>query len=297
MLKPVYNSFLNLSPEESDWETSQYCVIQAPFEHTTSFQTGCALGPQSILKASEELNAWDSTLDIHLNKFGVSTLAIDELTKHTLQEGLALIESKIAHVLASEKWPLILGGEQSLSIASLRAHRKVNPKVAAVFFDSQLNLKDRVSGSANSSRSVLRRCYEDSFECIHLGHRQIDADEKSFLDDHHQKLTAVSLKDMRADAEFKKLLSKIPKLRPIYISIDLAVLDPALCPAVNFPEPGGLMWEELLNILSGIFESHQIVGADICGLSPLNGESRSDVLAARLSHKILSLHAKNHANN
>lgn len=292
MQKPSYNNFLGLGSDSNPWESSRYCVLEVPLEKTTSFQTGCALGPQAILRASEVVQKWDEVLQHDVSLEGISTLSLTDLDSLSLSEALAKIESKTSYVVQSEKWPLLLGGEQMLSLAALKALRKKHAEVGVIFLDSFLNLKDRVSGSINSHRSVTRRSLEAAFPCWHLGARRVDKDEGEFLSStaNSALLKTLSLNDYRENPG--SLKGFIDSQKPIYLSIDLGVLDPSQCPAVTLPEPGGLLWSELNLVLENLFKINpNIVGADICGLSPIIGESRSEFLAARLAYKILSLHS------
>jgi agmatinase len=300
MIKPAYNNFLGLDSDENPWDEAHYCVLQAPLEHTSSFQSGCAKGPQAILRASEEIQRWDEDLDSNPSSEGIATLSIDALETLSLAESLAKIESKISYVVQSEKWPLLLGGEQTLALASIKALRKKFPDIVVVFLDGFLNLKNKVSGSKNHHCCITRRCLEAEFKCWHLGVRTRDQEEIAYAADPSRSLKILSLKDLReGQIRLSNLDEFFPEKQPVYLSIDLGVLDPSVCPGVTLPEPGGLLWNELLWLVEKLFSKNSnVVGADICGLSPIPNEARSEYLAARLAYKILCLHSslnRNHA--
>jgi agmatinase len=284
--KPLYSRFLNLPEENIAWDSALCSLIQAPLETTTSFQHGTASAPQAILRASEQVELYDPTQGRDLSDLAIATVAAPKLGGLSTKDALASLETLVDKSLEAHKWPLVVGGEQTCSYAAVRAQLKRHPKICVVQLDAHLDLKDTFGGSGFSHRCAARRVLELGVSMIHLGARSFSRDEAEFAD---KAVTLLSVASLRKDpASFKRLLDK--GIDPIYLSIDLSVLDPSVCPGVSNPEPAGLAWEELLQVVETLFASKTVVGADLVELSPQPGDARSELLAAKLALKLFELH-------
>lgn len=284
--KPLYSSFLNLPEENTAWDSALCSLIQAPLETTTSFQHGTATAPQAILRASEQVELYDPSDGRDLSDLAIATVAAPRLAGLSTKEALSSLEALVEKSLDAHKWPLVVGGEQTCSYASVRAQLRRHPKLCVIQLDAHLDLKESFGGSGFSHRCAARRVLELGVSMIHLGARSYSRDEAEFA---AQAVSLLSIDSLRKDpASFKRLLERI--VDPLYLSIDMSVLDPSLCPGVSNPEPAGLLWEELLQIVETVFEGHTVVGADLVEVSPLPGDARSELLAAKLALKLFELH-------
>jgi agmatinase len=284
--KPLYSRFLNLPEENFSWDAALCSLIQAPLEITTSFQHGTAWAPQAILRASEQLELYDPVHGRDLSDLAIATVAAPKLSGLSTKDALTSLELLVDKSLDAHKWPLVVGGEQTCSYAALRAHLRRHPKICVIQLDAHLDLKESFGGSSFSHRCAARRVLELGVSMIHLGARSFSRDEAEFA---AQAVSTLSVDSLRSDpGSFKRLLDKITD--PLYLSIDMSVLDPSLCPGVSNPEPSGLLWNELLQIVEAVFEGHSVLGADLVEVSPLPGDVRSELLAAKLALKLFELH-------
>jgi len=288
-LKPLYSRFLDLPEEYTSWDAALCCLIQAPFENTTSFQLGTASGPQATLRASEEIELYDIATGNDLSDLAICVSSAPKLAGLSTKDALPLIEAQVDKALGAHKWPLVVGGEQTVSYAAVRAIIKKFPELCVVQLDAHLDLKDIYKGSNFSHRSASRRLLELGVSMLHVGARSYSRDEAEFALSASKRLTVFNDQDFRSSPEkLSALLSKI-KI-PIYLSVDMSVLDPSVCPGVSNPETSGLTWNELKAFVNTLFEKHTVVGADIVELSPIPGESRSELIAAQLAMTLFNLH-------
>lgn len=287
--KPLYSRFLDLPEENVAWDSALCCFIQAPLENTTSYRHGTAAAPQAILRASQEVELYDPSNDSDLSDLAVCVSAAPKLTGLPTKEALPLIESLVDKALNTHKWPLVIGGEQTVSYAAIRSLLKLHPDLHLVQLDAHFDLKDIYRGSNFSHRCIGRRVLELGVRVLHLGARSYSRDEAEFALASSSRFSSLKIEDVtKTPAKFGAALAKIQS--PVYLSVDMSVLDPSECPGVSNPEPSGLSWNELMEIVGAVFAKTRVVGADIVETSPIEGDARSELLAAKLATKLFSLH-------
>jgi agmatinase len=288
MEKPFYSSFLGLDENHSLWAKANYAIIQASFEKSTRLQHGTAQGPQALLRASEHVSRWDMFFQKDFSTVGIHTLPPLDLHSLSSSEALTKIEEQCSLCLDNKKWPLLIGGEQSVSLAALRALTKNKSTVSVLSLDSRVDALDKVLGSSSSHLSCSRRLLESGVPTHVWGYRALEVEEALFLKNSPSHFFALSQKDLLLALQKKSL----PQLatQEIFLNVDLSVLDPATCPAVSRPEPSGLSWQELCELLIFIFDSYTVVGASLCELAPIPNDTRSEYLAAQLAYKIIACH-------
>ncbi|MEO5668280.1 MAG: agmatinase [Bdellovibrionota bacterium] len=287
--KPFYSHFLSLPEEATAWDSALCCLIQAPLENTTSFQHGTATAPQAVLRASEQIELYDPSTDRDLSDLSITTPPAAKLAGLSTKEALGVVEELVDKALDSHKWPLVIGGEQIVSYAAVRALVRRHPELCVVQLDAHLDLKDSFGGTPYSHRCASRRVFELGVSMIHLGSRSYSREEAEFVEKNPQRLTRISCEDLKKKASLLEGTLKSVSA-PIYLSIDMSVLDPSECPGVSNPEPAGLSWTELLKIVDTLFSHRMLVGADIVEVSPIPGDSRAELLAAKLATRLFDLH-------
>lgn len=287
--KPFYSRFLNLPDENVAWESALCCLIQAPFENTTSFQNGTAGAPQAVLRVSEQLELYDPLTGRDLSDLAICTPGALKLAGLSSKEAIDVIESAVDKALDGHKWPLVIGGEHTASYGAVRSLLKRHPDLHVVQLDAHFDLKESFGGSLYSHRCAGRRVLDLGVPLLHLGARSYSRDEAELVATSGDRLKTLSTAQLQKNAALlEQELKNISG--PLYLSIDMSVLDPAVCPGVSNPEPSGLSWNELLKIVDSLFSHRMIVGADIVELSPIPEDSRSELLAAKLAVKLFDLH-------
>jgi agmatinase len=276
--------FLGLHPSESQLSKARIAVIPAPFDQTTSYLPGTRFGPKAILEASRQVEFYDEELDLEPFRIGVATLAEIEVEPADMEAGLRKLEAVVAEVSAKGMIPLTLGGEHSLTLAPVGALRERFPGLAVLQLDAHLDLRSEYQGTKLSHASVMRRVRDLGVPTVAVGIRSVSREEADYV--HAEKAPVFLAREIRARGlDVSAILAALPN--PVYITVDLDAFDPAQVPAVGTPEPGGLTWDEGLQLLRAVCERRQVVGCDIVELCPIPGQPASDFFAAKLANKLI----------
>ena len=277
--------FLGINNKSNDKEN----VVVIPFglEKTVSYGSGTSKGPKEIIKASHQVELFDEDLNKEPYKnIGIRTLKPFPIKKNIL-DALKQIENINKILLNKKKFPLILGGEHSLTPGAIRPFIKKFRKICLLHFDAHADLRNSYNGNKFSHASAIRRCLDDpNVSVISFGIRNISSREISFLNKNKKRINIFWAKDkLKWNLNrFKKII----KNKTVYLTFDVDGLDLSLMPATGTPEPGGLFWDETIKIIKMAAQFSHIVGADINELSPIKGFDSYNFLAAKLAYKIIA---------
>lgn len=265
--------FLDIDKRYTDYKTAKFAIIPVPYEKTTSYGKGTLKGPSAILKASEHIENYDIELDREPFRVGIN------VTKPiTLPDK---ISGAVSKVLDDKKIPVLLGGEHSITPAAVSACRKKYKNLSVLQLDAHADLRSSYHGSKYSHACVMRRVLEIC-PAVQVGIRSMDISEAEFAKSSGQL-------DKIHFAEKLELVENIgvQLSKDVYITLDIDVLDPGIMPATGTPEPGGLDYYEVLDILRGVAAQKNIVGFDLVELSPIRGLNHPDFTAAKLIYKLM----------
>ena len=283
------DGFLGIDPSAKENLYPENNVVIIPFglEASVSYGQGTAKGPQAIIDASHQVELFDEDLWCEpYQYFGIETLAPFSI-ETTIPAALKQLENMTAKILAAEKFPLILGGEHSLSVGSIRAIINKVQKITILHFDAHADLRDGYEGEYFSHASTIRRCLDiPGVSVVSCGIRNISAEEVIFLDQNRERIHIFWGKD-KSTWNLDEINHQLGS-NPIYISFDLDGFDSSLMPATSTPEPGGMLWDDAIQIIKRATQTHTVVGADIVELAPHTHLHACDFLAAKLTYKILS---------
>jgi len=264
-------------------------VVVVPFglEKTVSYGGGTKKGPQEIIKASHQVELFDEDLrkEPHKN-IGIKTLKPFSIKKNIV-DALKQIENINKFLLKKKKFPLVLGGEHSLTPGAIRPFVKKFGKISLLHFDAHADLRNSYNGNKFSHASAIRRCLDyPNVSVVSFGIRNISSSEIAFLNKNKKRIKIYWAKDKSKWNlnEFKKII----KNKKVYLTFDVDGLDLSIMPATGTPEPGGLFWDETMNIIKIAAKFSHIVGADVNELSPIKGFDSYNFLAAKLAYKIIS---------
>ena len=264
-------------------------VVVIPFglEKTVSYGTGTSKGPIEIIKASHQVELFDEDLNKEPYKnIGIKTLNPFPIKKNMI-DALRQIENINKLLLDKKKFPLILGGEHSLTPGAIRPFIKKFGKICLLHFDAHADLRNSYNGNKFSHASAIRRCLDNpNVNVVSFGIRNISSSEISFLNKNKKRINIFWAKD-----KLKWNLNKFKKIirnKKVYLTFDVDGLDLSLMPATGTPEPGGLFWNETIKIIKIAAQSSNIVGADINELSPIKGFDSYNFLVAKLAYKIIA---------
>ena len=264
-------------------------VIVVPFglEKTVSYGGGTRNGPKEIIKASHQVELYDEELNCEpFKKIGIKTLKPFKIEKN-VKKALSVMSKINQEILEKKLFPMTLGGEHSITPGCITPFTKKFRNICLLHFDAHADLRDSYNGEKFSHASAIRRCLDyPNVSVISFGIRNISKEEIPFLKRNSKRIKIFWAKDKsKWDLnKFKRLI----KNKNVYITFDVDGLDSGIMPATGTPEPGGLFWDETLNILKIAAKNSNIVGADLNELSPIKGFNSYNFLAAKLVYKILS---------
>ena len=276
-----YN-FGALPEKESRLENSRLVILPVPYDSTASYRTGTNEGPRAIINASRNLETFDEELLCDVTSRGIHTLP-ELMPNHRGPEHMiAGVEKAVGEILNRGKMLVTLGGEHSVTLGAVRAHKKVFPKVSVLQIDAHLDLRDSYAGTKYSHASVMRRIYE-LCDITQVGIRSFSEEEHDFVT--KNDLKPFYRRDILNRQDWhSEVIERLSE--DVYVTIDLDGLDPSIMPSVGTPEPGGLGWYELLRLLRELSEKKRIVGFDVMELRPEPDNVAPDFLAARLVYKL-----------
>jgi len=264
-------------------------VVVVPFglEKTVSYGGGTRKGPEEIIKASHQVELFDEDLNKEPHKnIGIKTLKPFAIKKN-IKSALKQIETINNFLLNKKKFPLVLGGEHSLTPGAIKPFVKKFKEIYLLHFDAHADLRNSYNGNKFSHASAIRRCLDyPNVKVISFGIRNISLNEIPFLKKNKKRIKIFWAKD-KSKWNLNKF-KKIIRNKKVYITFDVDGLDSSLMPATGTPEPGGLFWDETINIIKIASQSANIVGADINELAPIKGFDSYNFLTAKLAYKIIS---------
>ncbi|GAC1392114.1 MAG: agmatinase [Ktedonobacteraceae bacterium] len=266
-----------------DPNTARVTIIPAPLEYSVCYMRGTEHGPQAILNASSQMELYDEELEYCPIEVGVYTQPL--LEYRGMDHAAALkATSEAAHaVLQRRQLPLTLGGEHSLSAPVIAAVHEYYPDLTVVHIDAHGDLRNEYEGTPLSHASIERRVVDMGIPLLEIGIRSFSSEEADFLK------TQPNVSIVWA-YQLARGLATIPWERlskHTYVTIDLDAFDPGEMPAVGTPEPGGLHWYQVLDLLREIYSHTTVVGMDVVELCPMPGQARADFLAAKLVYKMI----------
>jgi agmatinase len=247
-------------PNAASFEDAKAVILPVPLESTTSYVPGTRNGPREILVASSHLELWDEETNSDIHPIGIYTLPEMELPFDDMKDIMAEIGRVTTAILEHDKFPIVLGGEHSITGAVVGAMAAKHTGLSVLQIDAHADLRDTYMGTRFNHACAMRRV----LECAHA--------------------TQVGIrKDTNWIAKVVESLGET-----VYITIDVDGMDPAIMPATGTPEPGGLSWYETLSLLRAVISARNVVGCDLVELSPLPGVAAPNFLCAKLIYKILT---------
>ena len=282
---PNKNGFLGIDNKFNFREK----VVVVPFglEKTVSYGGGTKNGPKEIIKASHQVELYDEELNCEpYKKIGIKTLKPFKIQKN-IKIALNKISRINKEILDKKLFPMTFGGEHSITPGCIAPFTRKYKNICLLHFDAHADLRESYNGEKFSHASAIRRCLDyPNVSIISFGIRNISESEVTFLRKNSSRINIFWAKDKNKWnlSKFRKLI----KNKTGYLTFDVDGFDSSIMPATGTPEPGGLFWDETLNIIKIAAKNSKIVGADINELSPIKGFNSYNFLVAKLAYKILS---------
>ena len=274
-----------LAPPEGygDFDAARAVVVPFPYEGGVSYGLGTADAPQAVLEASQQVEFYDEELDGEPYKVGIATIAAPPIPADARQM-LALLESTTDELLNQGKFPVIVGGDHSISSAPMRSVFKKYPDMGVIQFDAHADLRETYDDSTLSHACVMARAREMTPHTLQLGIRSMDVEEARLI--RREKLAVATMRQLRQGLfDLPAALAALPE--KVFVTVDVDVFDWNVIASTGTPEPGGMDWYEALDLLKMIFHTKHVVGCDVVELSYRPHDANSPYAVAKLIHKMI----------
>ncbi len=280
ILGPKHN-FLGIDSSGA-WEKSAVVVVPVPLEKTTTYLKGTAKGPSALLSASHQVELFDEELEKETYCQGIVTLSPLRVSK-SQEKALSEIENTVEWLLQEKKWPLLIGGEHTLTVGAVQAFSRLYKNFSVLHLDAHADLRHSYEGSTYNHACVMARVKE-LCPFVSVGVRSLSVEEAEEIQEDH--LSVFTMEKLRNTADWETLsISQLSDT--VYVTLDLDVLDPSVLPTVGTPEPGGMGWVELLCYLRKVFQEKHVVGVDVVELCPRPGMEYGVFSAAKLVYRMI----------
>jgi agmatinase len=285
-------------PRLDQVDRASVAILGIPFDAGVSYRPGARFGPAAIRAGSKLLRAYHPGLDVRPWSVHQVADAGDVATNpFDILEAIAQIEAGAREALARADRLLALGGDHTIALPLLRVARELHGPVALVHFDAHLDTWDTYFGAAYTHGTPFRRAFEEGLlapgRSAHVGIRGPLFGTQDLEDDAGMGFEVISTVDVAragVDAAVGRIRERVGD-SPVYVSIDIDVLDPAHAPGTGTPEPGGLSTRELMLIIRGM-AGLPLVGADVVEVAPPYDHAELTALAAaNLAYECLALFA------
>ena len=277
--------FLGIDAEQNI--APQVIVVPFGLEKTVSYGAGTKNGPKEIIKASHQVELFDEELNKEpYQEIGIKTLKPFSI-KNKIESALDQLSKINEDILSSNKFPLVFGGEHSITPGSIKPFTRKYDEITLLHFDAHADLRESYQGEKFSHASAIKRCLDyKNLKVVSFGIRNLSKEEMDFYGKNRDRIEIFWGKDKQTwDLS---LLDKFFKNKNVYITFDVDGFDASIMPATGTPEPGGMLWEDVLPIIKKVCQISNVVGADINELAPIKNFDSYNFLVAKLAYKILS---------
>lgn len=280
------DGFLGLDGREADYGEARFAVLPIPYDATASFSAGARDGPRAIIAASRQLEDYDVELGRESYRAGIATLDPLEPDARGPEAMHERIYKVARRIVRGGKFLIGLGGEHGVTPALVRAARGRYRQLSVLQIDAHADLRDTYHDSPYSHACVMRRVHELGVRTVAVGVRSYSRAEARFIRSTHKKIIPARACQAGSDwiADALRSLGD-----PVYVTIDIDGFDPAYAPGTGTPEPGGLDWHQVADLLAAVADQRRIVGADVVEVRPLPPSTVTEYLAAKLIYRIIGL--------
>ena len=251
----------NFISANASFEKSRGVILGCPYDGSASFRPGARFGPSAIRRASWGIETFSPYFTKDLSQCSIHDMGDLELPLGEKKISLNLIRKALAKILSGDKFPIVLGGDHLITLPIIEEILKISPRLHLIHIDAHTDLREDYLGESLSHSTVMRKVVD------HLGEGRLfqigirSGTEEEFRLARKMK-SIVSLQPASLSSMIKRL-----KNQPVYITLDLDVIDPSLLPGVGAPEPGGLSFQEFISLLKKLQALH-VIGFDMVELTP-----------------------------
>ncbi len=284
MKQPLYIPFGGEEVQAKGIDGARVVVLPIYYEVAPSYGAGSGDGPFHLLSASIQLESMDEEEGVNWGEVGIHTLA-PLIPSRQPEKAVSQIASAAEPHLRSGKFLLSLGGDHAISIGLIQAFSKVYPDGGVLVVDAHLDLRDAWNNSRYNHACVMRRVAEETgLSFVQVGIRSFSPEEASYVKENNLRPFFAHAIDPNDPAWMDEAVSRLPET--VYLTIDLDGLDPSVIPGTGTPEPGGLTYRQLVELIKRLGRNRRVVAADINELAKIEGSQVSEFTAAKIATKL-----------
>ncbi|MFH1439693.1 MAG: agmatinase [Candidatus Woesearchaeota archaeon] len=307
-------NFGELPEEYSNYEDSKIVIVPVPFEGNISYGKGVDLAPEAIINSSNQFEYHEE--ETNCEPFELKIHTYRPIKGKDAEDNNQKVYAEIKKILSDNKFPIIIGGEHSISFGAIKACNEKFGRESNSFsvlqLDAHTDLREEYLGTKLSHAAIMKRVYDLGVPFIQCGIRSVSEEEIEWIRNKDLEKNIFYAYKIKGKINVDKITEKIDadneinnkiikaiheKLNEnVYITIDIDVIDSCLHPATGTPEPFGLDWWELKAIIFETIKNKNVVGIDIVEHSPVKGFHAYDFNIARFLYKIIGLMRHNNHN-
>lgn len=272
---------------QSPYKQAKCVIIPFGYEGTVSYGNGTKNGPKAIITASYQVETLDEQTLTKPYKNGIATLEEPKIPRDAKQ-AVHMLSDIVSQSYEDHKFPIILGGEHSITQGCLIAACKYFKDITILHFDAHPDMREHYHGSEFSHASVFYQSMAKLpiSKIVQVGIRNLSDsnNELEFRKKFSKKIKTFWGWDKYSATDVLKEI----KTKNVFISFDVDAFDPGIIPSTGTPEPGGLLWWPTLEILETVFKNKNVIGADVLELAPIKNLNHPDFTIAKLVHKMIA---------
>lgn len=281
-------NFLGLPERYASQASARTFIIPVPYEATTTYGKGTKNGPKAIIEASQEIELFDDELWAEPHKIGIHTTSPISMTKvsRSSKAPFKKLEETVNQLIETDKFPIILGGEHSITLGAIKGCAARYKDLSVLQIDAQANLRPEYQGNPYNRASIGYQIYEHLPNPLitQVGVRNISKEEATWLEKEHPRVNIFWARQQHK-WNFQDIVDTLSD--NVYLSIDLDGLESSIMPSSGNPEPGGINWYQLLELIKLVCVKRKVVAADIVELAPIKGVNAPNYLAAKAVFKLI----------
>ena len=263
------------------YSESGIIIVPVPYDETSTWMKGADKGPDAILDSSINIEFYDVETSSEAHLKGINTIA-PILEKETPEKLVKDVYDRIFSLLSDKKFPVIIGGNHTVSIGAIKAFSEYFENLTILQLDAHADLRQVYEGSVFNHACAMARAREFA-PVVQVGIRSMSAEELPFVERDRIFFSHELYYDKSL---YHRALDKLTG--NVYITIDLDVFDPSIMPSTGTPEPGGPPYFELLHFMRDVIKSRNVVGFDVVELCPSETNKSPDFIAAKIIYQLLS---------
>jgi agmatinase len=280
--------YFGLPDEFSSAENARVSIVPVPYEATVSYGTGTAQGPEAVLEASQQVELFDDELWVEPYKVGIHTAEPVKMAPVLGEnaEPFKELQAAISPLIESDKFPIIIGGEHSLTLGSVKACLDRYPDLSILQIDAHADCRDSYEGNPYSHASVSYHLYKALPQPLitQVGIRNISSGEVEWME-REKPLINIFWARQQDKWNFHDIVNTLSD--NVYLTIDIDGLDPSIMPTTGTPEPGGMTWYQLMELIKQLCIKKNVVAADVVEFAPVPNLHAPSFLVAKLIYKLI----------